>query len=106
MEKQLKEIIKKISELELDDKVEAINRIKLELHKISPFSQEPVDFVQWVKFDKVEAIILVQKFKCTDAFVFDIDTGFYTSGGSCFAHFLWYSRCWCFFQYFLVATLQ
>ncbi len=55
MEKQLKEIIKKISELELDDKVEAINRIKLELHKISPFSQEPVDFVQWVKFDKVEA---------------------------------------------------
>ena len=47
--------IKKIKKLELNDKIEAINKIKLELHKISPFKNEPVDCVQWIRSDLVVA---------------------------------------------------
>ena len=38
-----------------DELVDAINYIKTELHKVSPFSSEPVDCVLWVKNDQVEA---------------------------------------------------
>lgn len=41
--------------LSLDEKVEAINRIRQELSKYSPFATEPVDFVRWVKADTVTA---------------------------------------------------
>lgn len=53
--KNLKEIINEISNLELDKKIEAINLIKQELHKISPFNSEPVDCVLWVKNEFVRA---------------------------------------------------
>lgn len=36
-------------------KVEALNRIKLALHEVSPLNHEPVDCVLWVKADKVQA---------------------------------------------------
>jgi len=59
MDKTLKINFKQISEsikkLELDDKVEAINYIRRELHEISPFKNEPVDFVEWVKNNTVGA---------------------------------------------------
>jgi ParB-like chromosome segregation protein Spo0J len=51
----LKSIIEEISNLELDEKVIAINKIKLMLHEISPFSTEPVDCVLWVKNNSVHA---------------------------------------------------
>ena len=51
----LSNIIESISNMDLDEKVEAINLIKRELHEISPFSSEPVDLVQWVKVDNVIA---------------------------------------------------
>jgi ParB-like chromosome segregation protein Spo0J len=38
-----------------ESKVATINAIRLELAKRSPFSQEPVDCVQWVKSDLVRA---------------------------------------------------
>lgn len=38
-----------------DEKIEAINRVKQELHKISPFSMEPVDCVLWIKQDLIKA---------------------------------------------------
>lgn len=41
--------------MSLSDKVDAINEIREELHKISPFKDEPIDFVKWVKNDKVTA---------------------------------------------------
>lgn len=41
--------------LDLDDKVSALNFIREALHEISPFKGEPVDFVQWVKSDRVVA---------------------------------------------------
>lgn len=44
-----------VNQLELDDKVSAINFIRHELFKISPFNQEPVDFVLWVKNNSVKA---------------------------------------------------
>lgn len=39
----------------LDDKVSALNFIREAMHEISPFKGEPVDFVQWVKSDRVVA---------------------------------------------------
>lgn len=44
-----------IAKLELDNKVEAINKLRELLHEISPFNTEPVDFVKWVKNPLVHA---------------------------------------------------
>lgn len=49
----LKKLIKEISKLERDEKIKAINKVKTELHKISPFKNEPVDCVLWVKAENV-----------------------------------------------------
>lgn len=38
-----------------DEKVDAINRIRASLHLHSPFRSEPVDFVEWVKAEDVQA---------------------------------------------------
>jgi ParB-like chromosome segregation protein Spo0J len=48
-------LINEISSLELDEKVEAINKLKIALHEISPFNTEPVDCVLWVKNETVMA---------------------------------------------------
>jgi ParB-like chromosome segregation protein Spo0J len=37
-----------ISALDLDDQVLVINQIRESIHEISPFREEPVDFVRWV----------------------------------------------------------
>jgi ParB-like chromosome segregation protein Spo0J len=55
MNKELIKVIKHISELPLNEKVDALNEVKLMLHEISPFSTEPVDCVLWVKNDTVHA---------------------------------------------------
>jgi ParB-like chromosome segregation protein Spo0J len=44
-----------IAILPLDEKVEALNNARAALHRVSPFSFEPVDNVQWVKTDCVIA---------------------------------------------------
>jgi ParB-like chromosome segregation protein Spo0J len=49
------QIREKISCLSLDEKVCEINRLKELLHELSPFSEEPVDCVVWVKIDDVHA---------------------------------------------------
>lgn len=51
----MKALIEQISNLEEADKIAAINELKLELKKISPFAVEPVDCVQWVKEELVIA---------------------------------------------------
>ena len=55
----MKEINKKISDhidgLDFDDKIEYINSLKLLLHSLSPFKNEPVDCVLWVKNENVVA---------------------------------------------------
>ncbi len=39
----------------IDQKIEAINYIREQIHAISPFKNEPVDFVKWVKNTSVGA---------------------------------------------------
>jgi ParB-like chromosome segregation protein Spo0J len=55
MQEKLKEIIEIVSYLPLDEKVAALNEIRKQLHEISPFKNEPVDLVQWVKNETVHA---------------------------------------------------
>jgi len=47
--------LSRLAQLETDDRIEAINELKRQLHAISPFSTEPVDCVIWVKNETVEA---------------------------------------------------
>lgn len=54
--KELKDQIKKLSEnLTLDETVNLVNELRETIHEISPFKNEPVDFVRWVKNDNVVA---------------------------------------------------
>ena len=59
IEKKLSRIIGMInyslSELSVDDKIEFINKIRFEIHNISPFKNEPVDYIKWVKSDNIIA---------------------------------------------------
>lgn len=50
-----KKIFKELEALEFADKVEAINQLRVELAKYSPFNAEPVDCVQWIPTEKVQA---------------------------------------------------
>lgn len=45
----------KSDSITLYEKVELINKLKLELHEVSPFKNEPVDCVIWVKNETVHA---------------------------------------------------
>lgn len=51
----LHEIEKALSALNVDEKVSFINAVKETLHSNSPFKNEPVDLVKWVKCDDVIA---------------------------------------------------
>jgi ParB-like chromosome segregation protein Spo0J len=55
MKTKINELINELSNMDLDNKVNAINEIKLALHEISPFKTEPVDCVIWVKNETVFA---------------------------------------------------
>ncbi len=52
---QCAELFGKLEELPLAQKVDLINKIRLELSKYSPFNTEPVDCVQWVANTEVRA---------------------------------------------------
>jgi ParB-like chromosome segregation protein Spo0J len=47
--------IEEIAKLPVGERIEAINNLKIKLHEISPFKNEPVDCVLWVPADQVEA---------------------------------------------------
>lgn len=49
------DLVARIAELPLEERIEAINELRRKLHEISPFKNEPVDCVQWVKADSVTA---------------------------------------------------
>ena len=55
MQNLLSQLISEISQLNLDEKVNAINEIRQAIHEVSPFKNEPVDFVKWVKNQEVHA---------------------------------------------------
>lgn len=48
-------IIKIISPMPIDAKVEALNAVRTALHNASPFSGEPVDLILWVSCEELEA---------------------------------------------------
>lgn len=48
-------IIGKISEMDLDRKVSALNEIRTRLSEVSPFKEEPCDCVLWVNQDDIQA---------------------------------------------------
>ena len=52
---EYKNLIDEIESMYLDKKVEAINALKIALHEISPFCNEPVDCVLWVKNEEIGA---------------------------------------------------
>lgn len=55
---ELKEVFalfKKLKSLDFEKKIQTINAIRAELHKHSPFKNEPVDFVRWVPSHQVIA---------------------------------------------------
>jgi hypothetical protein len=55
LESIIKDLVSLVSGLDFDAKIEAINTVRESLHSISPFKNEPVDFVKWVKNDVVIA---------------------------------------------------
>lgn len=44
-----------LAALPLAERVEALNAVRRELHRVSPFAAEPVDCVEWVPAETVEA---------------------------------------------------
>lgn len=48
-------VIEHLLSLSLADKIEAINEIREAIHELSPFKNEPVDFVKWVPSEAVTA---------------------------------------------------
>lgn len=53
--KEAKKLFKDIETYDIKERVDIINGVREMLHKISPFKNEPVDFVRWVPFDDVIA---------------------------------------------------
>ena len=52
---KLDSIISEIEQMEMPEKIAAINEIKSKLKAVSPFHDNPVECVQWVKADEVIA---------------------------------------------------
>jgi len=50
-----KQVIEKLADLPLEDRVDAINEIRKAIHDVSPFASEPVDCVLWVSSDAISA---------------------------------------------------
>jgi ParB-like chromosome segregation protein Spo0J len=55
MDDDISRLVNSILLLDDHEKVNAINKVKIALHEISPFKNEPVDCVTWVKNDLVVA---------------------------------------------------
>lgn len=53
VEIDIKAILQKMKDLNVDEKVDCINLMRELIHNESPFKTEPVDFVRWIKNDSV-----------------------------------------------------
>jgi hypothetical protein len=53
--KALVSITKEIEAMGDDERIEVLNQVRRELHKVSPMKGEPVDLVVWVKSESVTA---------------------------------------------------
>lgn len=52
---RMRVVLDDINYLDQSQVIETINRMRLEIHKVSPFRAEPVDCVQWVRAEDVTA---------------------------------------------------
>jgi ParB-like chromosome segregation protein Spo0J len=52
---KFKALMPELTALPEDERIEVINQVRLALHQASPFSNEPVDCVLWVRADTVDA---------------------------------------------------
>lgn len=48
-------LVEMLSKMDIEEKIESINYVREAIHNESPFNSEPVDFVRWIKNDKVGA---------------------------------------------------
>ena len=55
IEDMVGKLLAEIRKLDTEDKIDAINRIKEQLHEESPFKNEPCDCVLWIKQDNIQA---------------------------------------------------
>lgn len=55
IEEKLNQLISLFQSQSFDEQVDSINYIREKIHESSPFKNEPVDFVRWVKSDTVKA---------------------------------------------------
>lgn len=51
----IKSLINEVLECDIDTKINIINELRNHIHLLSPFKNEPVDFVKWVKSENVIA---------------------------------------------------
>ena len=52
---QAKDLFEQLAQLNDNDRMDAINEIRLALHEHSPMKQHPVDCVLWIEQDKIKA---------------------------------------------------
>ena len=52
---QATKLFEGLSDLSEEDRIEAINQIRLALHEYSPMKDNPVDCVLWIKQDEIHA---------------------------------------------------
>jgi len=55
MKKSLKSLLSEIKKLKTHERIKAINIVRKEIHKLSPFKSEPVDCVLWVQSENISA---------------------------------------------------
>lgn len=51
----ISQILSALENMDIESRIDNINKIRRDLHEISPFKSEPVDCVLWVKSDSVHA---------------------------------------------------
>lgn len=55
IEIEIETICNRLKDIDTETKIEAINILRENIHNISPFKSEPVDFVRWIKNNEVQA---------------------------------------------------
>jgi ParB-like chromosome segregation protein Spo0J len=50
-----KQLCEELAKLDPETRIEALNDVRFQMHQISPLKHHPVDFIKWVKSEKVEA---------------------------------------------------
>jgi ParB-like chromosome segregation protein Spo0J len=54
-EELTEELVRCLGDLRIEDRVEALNTVRRRLHEVSPFREEPVDCVLWVRAENIHA---------------------------------------------------